>query len=190
MFSFFHKMNTLSGSTDRGAAILECALVLPVVLILMYGVLDIGLQLSQVPWLAETAYQASLSAGRETTQLNAEAAAQTRLNRLISGNQHFMTRAGRYSHLVPTFTWNQGNRTVSMSINVSLAALSGLTINLPVGINIVAPLVRSASQFVGSLGAPANPNATFTCSGVASPSAPTACVQCISGPPPSCIRLP
>jgi hypothetical protein len=136
---------------EKGAALVEFALSVPLLFLFFSGVLEFGNILSQLTWVAQAGYTLA-AVGAESPQNVAQSLLDSRLNQLIQAknSERFGSRL-EVSAVTPVGSDYYNNlsevRTVTVSLKARIIPISSLSFAIPVDINVTAPQLVVSSNY-------------------------------------------
>lgn len=162
-------------SRVRGAALVEFALVIPLILLLTFGILEYGRTLSELTWASNAAYHAVVLGAESSADLG-PAAMNERVDSLKKGQNPDTVDL----QMSPNFDIGEG--TVKMALHGDVSQSGVGFANLSYTSDIVGPWFAALSSDIGDLNqfpAAPPPNDQFGCDGVKG-SGVTGCVTHIA----------
>lgn len=130
--------------TQRGAALVEFAIVIPVILFLCFGIVEYGRTLSELTWASNAAYHAVVLGGESTEDLGPQAMRE-RVTRLQLGQ--YSSTASLYQEA----SFDIGGSTVKMALDGEVATTQVGWFALNYSSDIVGPWFAAMSSSIGNL---------------------------------------
>lgn len=152
-------------SGERGSVFTELALVMPILFFVMSGLLSVGQTLSQISWLAQSAYQVALVGSEQNDSVAAIGAMQARSDLLVQNNRASSSVFGQTQSATVTPSYDSVNGIVKVEYTAGLINIWGGALPIPLKLSIAGPILANATTSPGSLGQPEN-TGYFNCSGV------------------------
>lgn len=175
-------MNTQGRNSQRGSVLAELTFVLPFIVFLISGVISLGQVLSQVAWISETAYQATLTGAEVANQIVSEGAMIERANTLSNTAKTASKVARMLSWESVSSTQNRADELVTVSFQARLNTIFGNANILPLSISVSGPILTNLEQDISDLGVFKNPALQRDCSGnvCSAGTCPNSCLTCDS----------
>lgn len=159
---------------QKGAAMVELTIVLPLLILLFSGLLEAGRVLAELNWLSQTAYQLTYVLGGSPRGTGASLM-NTRYQQLVDNIRKYRFPSLGLDAPPPVFrsSWDgsfydDANKSVGLRFSASIKPLSSLPIQFPMNIEVTGPYLLAATEASG-LGTFANPALLFNCCGVECP---------------------
>lgn len=169
------KINSQKSSGESaGAALVEFAIVLPLMVLIFSGLLEIGRVLSELNWISQTAFNlVALHGG--TPKSYAPQLMNDRFNRLKTAKINEFSRVGlTVSDPQPLFEGGSyyqhlanGTEVVGIKLAASIQPLTTiLEFSLPVNIEVTGPFLLPDTSAAGPFEEFQNPSLLYNCDGV------------------------
>lgn len=126
----------------RGAALIEFAVVFPLLVLLLVGVYSLGRAIAQLAWLSQSSYAAVVAGGesvRSVVESESTVTFQSLFNVLNGKNGSQLGGPDSDSGMVTT-TLDQAKRLVTVNVDVQTVPLAGMW-SLPMRLETVGPLL-------------------------------------------------
>jgi len=133
----------VEGPPERGAALIELAIVVPLLALLLFGVFSLGRAISQLAWVSQSSYAAVVAGGESVgaiVQTQSNSTFSALFDVLNSSNGRQLRGAGGGSGVASSL--DQANRLVKVSVDVETSPIGGFW-SLPVKLDTVGPLLTS-----------------------------------------------
>jgi Flp pilus assembly protein TadG len=182
-FSKSFRSQTPSLSRDmRGAALVECAMVFPLLLLMLSGVLEIARALNELTWVARTAYSSAIVAAGTPGNI-AGKMLESRFSQIKSiKDGHFVGRLtmNNPSPSIGSSYYDAVNNTISMKFTATLQPLVNVPFSIPIPMTITAPFLMFKDINYSSLGSFQSPAHRYDCAGAVCTTCPLSCSYSVS----------
>lgn len=177
--SIFHMTSRLQPKhqISSGAVLVESLIAIPLLLLLVVWILDLGRELEQSTWLAQTSYQVALR-GAETVEVERVSRMEAILSRLVKLHNED-TRSSPMA-LLPSVTYRDlGNRMMSIGLSGAITSVWNSSPK-PVKAGVETAILVAASDITEELSHFGNPATRFDCCGkpCVGAACPTLCIRC------------
>lgn len=146
-------------SNARGAVLAELAFVLPVLLLFLFGILELGRLFSQVSWLANVSYISVLTGGENPPGPQGEIAMNGKFDQLAPLQSQALGSISR------TPLYHINDDLVEMSVSTRVKTISP-ALSLPLALKLVGPMLVLDPTVAGSMNDFDNPSCLYDCNGV------------------------
>jgi hypothetical protein len=155
---------------EKGAALVEFALSVPVLFLFFSGVLEFGNILSQLTWVSQAGYTLA-AVGAESPQGVTQSLLNARLAQLVQAKdfERFRNKL-LVTEVTPAGTEYFNNnpliRTITIKLKAQIIPISNLSFGIPVDINITAPQLVENTLYDSNYGVFGQPQPEyFACNG-------------------------
>lgn len=182
--------NGKNSTTERGAALVECALSLPVLIFFVSAILEFGNVLSQLTWFSQAAYHV-ISVGSQSPQSAGPSLMDSRYAQLVLAKSpersygridlhtpQAASAAGYYDN-TPTI------RTITVRMTADIRPLGNTPLSFPLSYELTAPQLLNDSVSPGSLSSFGNPSPSYYRCNLTSCGGSTPCAAACR---PNCVR--
>lgn len=152
-----------NSSSEMGGALAELAIVMPVLIFLLFGMVEIGRVLIEMVWMGNTSFSAAVLGAESHLGVRTAAMSNRATNLIDILDDRFRNKV----HSAPAIqsTFNAADKTVRVKIAGHLQSLTG-KFSIPVKGEIVGPVFVDDSGFVTSDGLNDWGNSPDTCLGM------------------------
>ena len=148
---------------------IEFSVVLPLILVLLVGTVNLGSLVSQLAWMSQTGYEMLILGSDYETDNERSIPLQTRAMQMSDWNHQLSKHTDRVGILVPdpdsdiTEYNSGGTNLISVRLGASLPTLIGPIKSVPIGVSMVGPILALPQVNNSSF---SNPGNCRNCGGV------------------------